>query len=331
MKNTGKFIVSLDFELFWGMRDKISIEKYGDNILGVWEALPKMLETFEKKGIKATFATVGFLFASSKAELVNFCPTNKPKYTDENLSPYNGHFDLVGDSEETDKYHFASKLINLINSYPHQEIATHTFSHYYCLENGQEKQNFEEDTIAAIEIAKKSNVDIKSLVFPRNQFNNEYLKVIKDLGINSYRGNEKIWFHSASKSKEEKLGKRAFRLLDSYFNISGHNCYTFEEIKQKEPFDIPSSRFLRPYSSKLKMFEKLKLRRILNSMTYAAQKGKIYHLWWHPHNFGINQQENFNFLDEILSHYLKLNDNYGFESLTMNDLSTILQQSKING
>ncbi|WP_299523357.1 polysaccharide deacetylase family protein [Winogradskyella sp.] len=331
MKTTGKFIISLDFELLWGVRDLQTTDTYGENILGVWEALPKMLKAFEKNGVKATWATVGFLFASSKKELLNYCPTNRPSYLVKNLSPYNGHFDQLEEEEEQDKYHFASKLIKLIRKYPNQEIATHTFSHYYCLERGQTKEEFNDDTLAAIKIANKDDIEIKSLVFPRNQFNNEYLEIIKSLGITSYRGNESAWFYNYEFGQEEKPTKRAFRLLDSYLNISGHNCYSLEEIGKKEPYNIPSSRFLRPYSSKLKMFEGLRLQRILKSMTYAAKNGKVFHLWWHPHNYGTDQKENFIFLNKILSHYVFLKEKYNFESLTMNKLSELLKKEQVNG
>ena len=65
----GKFVISLDFELMWGVRDKKTIESYGQNILGVREAIPAMLNAFDKYGINATFSTVGFLFAKNKKEL----------------------------------------------------------------------------------------------------------------------------------------------------------------------------------------------------------------------------------------------------------------------
>ncbi|RNC88057.1 MAG: polysaccharide deacetylase [Winogradskyella sp.] len=330
MNTTGKFIISLDFELLWGVRDKKTPDSYGENIMGVWEAIPKMLEAFEKHNVKGTWATVGFLFASSKKELLEFFPSRKPNYLNKNLSPYNGHFELLDDIEEKNKYHFASSLIDLILKYPKQEIATHTFSHYYCLEPGQTKEDFKDDTLAALQIAKKKNITLRSLVFPRNQFNDEYLEIIKDLGITSYRGNERVWFYDAANAKDENLRKRVFRLLDTYINISGHNCYSLKEIAKKEPYDIPSSRFLRPYSQKLKQFEKLRLRRILKSMTHAAKRGEVFHLWWHPHNFGINQKENLNFLNDVLTHYAFLNEKYGFESVSMEDLSTILQQIDIN-
>lgn len=331
MDKTGKFVISLDFELLWGVRDKKTHDTYGRNVLGVWDVVPKILDIFEKHKVKGTWATVGFLFASSKNELLSYCPVNKPNYIIKNLSPYNGYFELLKETEEKDKYHFASQLIDLILKYPEQEIASHTFSHYYCLEHGQTKEDFKNDIKASIEIAKKKNIEIKSLVFPRNQFNGYYLEIIKSLGITSYRGNEKIWFQNVVSGGKEKVIKRGFKLLDSYINISGHNTFSLNEIKKKIPYDIPSSRFLRPYSSKIKLFEGLRLRRILKSMTYAAKRGEVFHLWWHPHNFGINQKENLNFLNSILEHYTSLNDKYGFESLSMKGLSETLQNVDLNG
>lgn len=327
MKHTGKFVISLDFELLWGVRDKETLESYGRNISGVWQAIPKMIEHFEAHDVKATFATVGFLFAADKNEILQYCPDVKPQYALSNLSPYNGHFDQVGANEDQDEYHYASSLIDLLKKYPNQEIGTHTFSHYYCLEEGQTVDDFRIDTKAAIAIAKAKNVQLKSLIFPRNQFNEEYLAVIKELGITSYRGNENAWFYQAVNDKDNILFKRLFKLLDSYINISGHNCYSPENIIKERPFNIPSSRFLRAHSPKLKLFENLRLRRILKSMTYAAKNGKIFHLWSHPHNLGLDQEQNFSFLSKVLDHYDDLREKYKFESMTMAGLSNYLSEN----
>lgn len=56
-------------------------------------------------------------------------------------------------------------------------------------------------------------------------------------------------------------------------------------------------------------------------MNFAAKKGLIYHLWWHPHNFGINQPENLSFLEKILMHYKKLNKEFDFENKNMQQLA----------
>jgi len=65
----------------------------------------------------------------------------------------------------------------------------------------------------------------------------------------------------------------------------------------------------------------LRLKRIKESMTYAAKNSELFHLWWHPHNFGTFTQENLNFLENILKHYKQLEAEYGFETLTMSEVS----------
>jgi hypothetical protein len=74
---------------------------------------------------------------------------------------------------------------------------------------------------------------------------------------------------------------------------------------------------LRPVSGSLGVLEPLRLSRIKSGMTQAAKTGKLYHLWWHPHNFGLNQNANLAFLEKILNHYQRLAKDYGFESLSM--------------
>lgn len=327
----GKFVISLDFELMWGVRDKMTVQEYGENIKGVQSVIPKLLDLFSRYKIKATFATVGFLFFKTKNELLQNLPEKYPGYSIKKYLPYESYFDEVGEDHQQDILHFAPLLIEKIFHCPEHEIGTHTFSHYYCLEKGQTIDEFRDDLLKAIAVAEKSNIKISSLVFPRNQFKDSYLEVCKGMGIICYRGNEHSWLYRAKNAESENRIRRAFRLLDAYVNISGHNCYSDHYLKQNYPVNIPASRFLRPYSPALKKLDGLKLKMITSGMTYAAQKNLTYHLWWHPHNFGINQDKNFEFLEKILSHYEILNSQYGFESITMSNLAKqVLSKTKVN-
>lgn len=327
-KHIGRLVISLDFELFWGVRDKKTIQSYGESLKNVKEVVPRLLETFSRYNVKSTFATVGLLFAKDKSEMIDASPKLRPEYYDINLSPYKDNFELVNKYSKDDPYHYGIDLINLIKKYPGQEIGSHTFSHYYCMEEGQTAADFKADTEAAIAIAEKNNISIKSLVLPRNQWNHSYLGIIKDKGINNYRGNERIWFHNYQSEKETTLLKRIFRTANCYINIGGHHCYSFDELAGKPPYDIPSSRFLRPQTKKLSFLKFFQLRRIKKSMTYAAKKGLIYHIWWHPHNFSANMEENFMFLKKILEHYRELNLTYNFESNTMAEIGLELDNLK---
>lgn len=327
-KNSGAFVISLDFEIMWGVRDKPDVRSYYlNNLLGVQQVIPALLRLFTDFEIHATFATVGMLFAATKQELLQYIPSVRPAYKNAALSPYNGHLEQVGPDEQEDTLHYAAHLIKQIQQTPHQEIGSHTFCHYYCLEPGQTVEAFEADLQAAVAIAAAKGITLKSLVFPRNQFNDSYLHTLKNQGFTSYRGNEQSWMYAAKSREAETVWRRLARIVDTYINISGHNCYDWKALAKTGPlYNIPASRFLRPYNGVLKKFERYRLQRIKNDMTAAALQGAVYHLWWHPHNFGVNLQANLNFLKSILLHYQTLQQQYGFQSLTMSEVATKLSE-----
>ena len=48
MKSGGQFVISLDFELFWGVRDKRRIEDYASALEKVHALVPEMLAMFRE-------------------------------------------------------------------------------------------------------------------------------------------------------------------------------------------------------------------------------------------------------------------------------------------
>lgn len=313
----GAFVISLDYELMWGVWDVTTKDKYGANIRGVKQVIPALLKAFENYNFKVTFATVGILFAENKEGLKSFIPEKKPAYSNPDYNVYIKEFATLGNNEMDDPYHFGYSVFETIRQSPH-EIATHTFSHYFCLEEGQTAGEFDADIKAAVKIAEAINIKLDSLVFPRNQINELYLPVLANNGIKVYRGNPESWIYKPRKFSAEVPFIRLCRLLDTYFPVSGYN--SFSVIKNAGlPVNVPASRFLKPYNKNLAWLEKLKLKRIMNEMTYAAKNNKIYHLWWHPHNFGVNIGENMENLAVLLKHYQFLHNKYGFLNLTMKE------------
>jgi hypothetical protein len=282
--------------------------------------VPRLLDLFHKYEIHATWATVGFLFFETRSELLAAQPDIKPRYKNKILSPYEFFLDEVGEGEESDPLHFAPSLIHQILQTPYQELATHTFSHYYCLEDGQTPEDFARDLRTAIKAAEIYNCKIESIVFPRNQYAAAYLDICAQNGILAFRGNESVWFrNSASRQLHRLWYRRVVRFMDAYVNISGANSYLIPE-RGSLPINLPSSRYLRPFSKRLKIFEPLRLKRILLSMTSAAKDGHIFHLWWHPEDFSGDIDANFLFLEKILIKYTELKKIHGMQSFTMGEL-----------
>lgn len=322
-KLTGRFVISLDFELFWGMTDKLTIKEYGPRILGERTAVPKMLKLFDQYKLHATWGTVGMLAFSTKADLLATLPTQRPHYKHESISNYwYIEHKEIGQGEETDQYHFGASLVELIKSHPNQEIASHTFSHYYCLEQGQTTDTFKADLEAEKVVLSHFNIIPRSLIFPRNQASEEYVKAAGKTGIVAYRGNERHVLYQARPEAKQSLFIRAFRLLDHYLPLSGHHTYTIEAIAYAgKPYNVAASRFLRQYMPRLSLLEPLRLARIKRDMTYAAKNSEVFHLWWHPHNMGIDQDENFRVLEKIAQHFSTLAAKYHMESATMGEIA----------
>ena len=324
MNIKSSFIISLDYELMWGMMDLPNAGLYGHtNVENVHKAISEMLRLFEKYQVKVTFATVGLLMCQDVKEVIALAPKLTPSYTKAGLNPYGTYLDYVKNQKQS--LYFAPETIELLKNSKLIEIGTHTFCHYYCWETGQSIDEFEADIKTAVEFADKKNITIKSIVFPRNNVNEDYLSICYKYGITSYRGNAQKFF-GESKSRFRFIFRRICRLLDTYIPITHQNSYKDDSLKVNpgQPINIPARRFFRPYNSKLRVLEPLRIFRIKKEMEKAAKANEMYHLWWHPHNFGANMQDNLKNLEKVLLIFSRCRDKYGMQSYTMNELSEIL-------
>lgn len=325
-KNAGTLIVSLDLELYWGMFDEVSLDEYGENIRGVHAVAPKILALFSEYGIHATWAAVGLMTCSSRAELESLLPPEalRPTYPSSMMSSY-AHLasDAVGEGENDDPYHFGGSLMEAIKETPGQELGSHTFSHFYALEDGQTAEQFRADLGASKQALARHGTRLRSLVFARNQVNPEYFSLLSEAGVHCYRGVEDhAFYRPRSHGRQKSMLVRAGRFLDRYLPLSGHHTYPLSTVaKSGVPYNIPASRQLHPYSRALWMLEPLKRRRIKRAMTRAARRGEVCHIWWHPHNFGTYQKENLAGLRDLLEHYARLKERHGMKSCSMGEVA----------
>jgi hypothetical protein len=62
-------------------------------------------------------------------------------------------------------------------------------------------------------------------------------------------------------------------------------------------------------------------------MLEAARTDGIYHLWWHPHNFGQRTEANLKNLERLLKYFHVLNQKYGMKSLSMKEVRESCEQN----
>jgi len=109
------------------------------------------------------------------------------------------------------------------------------------------------------------------------------------------------------------------RLIDAYVDIAGQHVPQTTK-NSSNLTNVASSRFLRPYNRKLARLDGFRMRRITRAMRTAAITGGTFHLWWHPHNFGIDLDTNMAFLSKILDFYERLASEMGMQSKAMSGL-----------
>jgi hypothetical protein len=271
------------------------------------------------------------LFHPSRKELNQHLPDVRPTYDNKSLSAYEYIANPgIGDDESSDPLHYADTLIRRILSTPHQELASHTFAHYYCNEPGQTPEQFREDLRAAQRAAARYDRKLRSLVFPRNQFNEQYLRVCYEEGFTSVRDNPRDWFWNIQSTQHESYWKRLNRGLDAYVPVGNKNTYRLDNLQVRDglPVCIPASRLLRPYNPKELFLNSMKIARIKSEMDRAAGQGEVYHLWWHPHNFGSWPAQSMGGLTQIVEHFSRLRDAGKMVSLTMGEVTGALVNSR---
>lgn len=315
------FTISLDFELHWGRFDKYPVEQCLSYYSATRKAIPKMLAMFEASGVHVTWAAVGGLMADNLEEWRAYAPALKPSYVNKNFSAFNW---LERQQQLFPETLFAPELVREILQTKGQEFGCHTYSHYYTCEKGQQMEQFRADLKACQRLAlEKFDIKLGTLVFPRNQYDNEAILVAVEEGFDTLRSNPSDWFWRHT--EERSIVKKLFRTGDTLISIGKDSFYPLPVIqKGNGPVLLPTSRLLRPFVGN-KIAHQRRMSRIKSEMQKSAEKGMVYHLWWHPHNFGHFTQENLNYLQELLVFFQRLRDDYGMVSLTMKETAGLVR------
>ncbi len=319
VRGPGALVISLDFELHWGMRDHTAVDPaVTKSLVASRPTVTTVAEVFANREIRATWATVGLLFASTAAEAKALSPATRPVYREARLDPY---LEPIGPTEDEDPLHLAGSLVDQLAKIRGQELASHTYSHYYCLEPGPGADAFRADLVAAQAAAATRGLGLRSLVLPRNQWDPGLASVLLETGFECYRGPQPGWAHRSRPGDDSGLAVRAARLASTW---AGPALPTFAWDELMEPSglcNVPASAFLRPWAPSTKVLLPLQDGRIVKALRDAARRGRVVHLWWHPHNFAAYPAENLERLHRILDEFDRLRASDGMASFAMGDVS----------
>lgn len=118
------------------------------------------------------------------------------------------------------------------------------------------------------------------------------------------------------------MALRLARTADCYLPLQPSSLQRWDQLVDANGLcNVAASRFLRPYRPSPPLLEPLRLHRVISALEEAARSRRLFHLWWHPHNFGANGEENLAFLAEVIGAFERLRESHGMRSMTMAEVA----------
>jgi len=280
-----KVVWSLDFELRWGMHDLLGLNRdlYRKNLEGAREAVPRLLQLFSGRGVRATWATVGALACDGWDDYFRRAPA-PPRYADKRFAIDPRYADLDPDG----RLHFAANLVALVADTDGQDLGTHTFSHLFLGELGVMQADAAADHAATLALFRERfGITPTSLVFPRNQL--AFLSFYRAHGITAWRDNESTWYYRLPGHTNHPV-VRTLRMIDAVTPWRARGGSLSDGR-------TPSTLFVRVYLPE--SLWKLHLARIATEARRIKQ-GRVLHFWLHPHNLGADVPRGIQRIEQVL-------------------------------
>jgi len=298
MRTPPAFIMSLDCEGKWGMADSLRPYHHRDlTDRNLAAAYAQLLEMLARHDIAATFAFV-MAFTLTEAERQGFPVLDRG---DNAGDPWLRHYWASLDAGLSEGWHVPEAFDRVRDDKRH-EIASHSFCHRPLGDGAIDEAGAAAELADAAEAARVKQVELRTLVFPRNQVGN--LQAVKSAGYLGYR------------SRLDRPGGargKAKALLDEFDT----GAEPQSQLNAREGLvAIPPGRFFNwRFGVRRLVPPQVTVARWRNQLDRCCREGGIVHLWLHPHNL-ITGPGTAEMLAEALGHVARLRDEGAIEVLT---------------
>lgn len=272
-------VISYDYELCWGVWDKVSQRYVRSNVAQANAAANALVVLHRKHSIPSTWGIVGALL-SDKEPTAQMIETARSETNAEAFSAF------VEQIEDKSMFRADKAVIAALRDDPLFEPASHTYSHIYALES--DELTLEDDFTRFDAIFQDQFGEGRtptSLIFPKNQSTDAAIAIAQRFGFTKIRVNPLNWLYEQRHRKRlEANAIRVLRFLDSFLPI----LEIFPDRRGNVDRNLCVGQyFFRPCFS-LKFLDYLHYARLRLGLWYCCQRGKTCHIWTHPHNFGAN-------------------------------------------
>ena len=294
-------ILSLDCEGKWGMADRLQPYHQRDfttaNLTGAYRQLLAMLARHD---LRATFAFV-MAFALSPKEREQF-PVLDPRGNRHDT--WLGHYWRDLEAGNGEGWH-CPEALELVRETGAHEIASHSFCHRRLGDSAIDAAGAADELAFADATAKLKKLELKTLVFPRNEVGN--LPAVRSAHYLGYR----------SRLPRPGGSRGQTMAFMEEFAVRRRPQHPLETQDGLVP--IPPGYFFNwRFGLRRLVPPQVTILRWRNLLNHCARDGGVVHLWLHPHNL-ITGPGTAPVLATVLAEVARLRDQGTIEVLTQRD------------
>ncbi len=307
----GGFVISIDLEIAWGRPERPPTAGRRRALEREREIVDRLLALFARYGVRASWAVVGHL-------LLDGCARDRPLVHPEIPRPVvpNERTDwfTAHPARDGDPLWYGRDLVERIRAAsPPQEIGSHSFCHLLYAEDRTCIEAVRADIEAARRCHAASGLPFSTFVFPRNVVG--FRRLLAEAGIGAYRGRP-------AGAQAPIRWRAARRVLTFLYFLSPLPARTVEAFRDETGMvNVPQS---------MALYQRSGLRRLVSgralaakatrALERAADRRRIFHLWFHPESLAHATRTQLATLETILRHAQRLRDAGRLEIVTMDDV-----------
>jgi len=279
MSDAGVFTISLDTELAWGTFDHGGHRRHERAYRATPAVVERLCALFERYDVPATWAFVAHLFEDCGE-------------THARIDEVDREMPCVRGVDE--RLWYAPGLLDTVrNCTVEQDVGLHGYTHLVVDEHA--RSTVDRELAAAVAAAARHDVDPVSFVYPRNRI--AYVDLLADHGFEVYRGVDARWYE---RTGVPSAVRRSLRFADEALSVAPP---VVEPHEREGVVCVPGSQVFRPDHAAWGLTpDGTQVTRARKGLDRAAATGGVFHLWWHPFNFGRDPDRLVPKLERILSY-----------------------------
>ena len=281
----GQLIISIDFELAWGVWDRITPADLRFAAEDERPICASLIELLDRYQIPATWAIVAALLDKATAA------------------------EQPGDKR---CWHAPDVIEQIVNAKTPHEIGSHGGRHRYF--DRMTAAQAREDLDFAREQHRVHALPFDAFVFPRNSIG--HLNELRNAGLHTFRGPDFGWFMTAGAAG--RMVSRAANFADKLLPIPP--APVTARKNGDGLVDIPGSMLLLGRNGARRFVLTTVTRaKLAMGLARACASKRIFHLWFHPSNFYYRRDEQFATLAWFLEQAAEQASRGDLEILTMGE------------